>query len=107
MTMKQIRVRLSSAVDGAAAQVSLSDEERAALKIRATALGYSGVSTYVRAVGEVCALRGRERAEHFTVFDLLKEGADEAHMSLGAWLRVVALEAAGLSMLGAQLKAVG
>lgn len=107
--MKQIRIRLSPAAEGnLAAQVQLTDEEHAAITIAAAAFGFGsrGLSTYMRTVAERAAMRGRPVTEHRTVYELLSVAADEAHMPLGSWVRAVCLEAAGVSLLGAQLAAL-
>jgi hypothetical protein len=105
----QCRVRLASTHEsGAAAQIAFSEEEYNALRNVAVSLGYGNrrFSAMLRDVSEKAALAGRSESEHHTIHGLLQSAADDARLSLGAWMRLCALSAAGLSPLHKQLKAV-
>lgn len=98
----QVRVRLSSAVSGAAAQVALTEDEFTAVKNTATTYGYGtrGTSTFIRRCGELAAGPSEGYPD---VHSLLTAAASRSGLSLGAWLRICALYACGKSELCEQL----
>ncbi len=97
----QVRVRLSPAAEeGIAVQVALTPDEHAALSRLA---GHRKLSSWIRTVAERAALRGRTETEHRTVLALLTSAAEEARLPLSSWLRLVSLQAAGMSVLVEQL----
>jgi hypothetical protein len=98
----QVRVRLSSATEGSAAQVALTTEEYTALKLYAHTLGYGdrGTSTLIRRLGELAA--GPSEGYH-DVHSLLTDAAKRSGLSLGAWLRLLVLRALGMTELPEQM----
>ena len=102
----QIRVRLSSAVEGSAAQVKLTEDELALIKSTAASMGLGtrAVSTFIRRCGEVAA----GPSESYTnVHALLVDAASRSGLSLGSWLRIVTLSVCKSTILNEQLNRVG
>lgn len=94
----QLRIRLSPAVEGQAAQVKLYPKELAAIKKAAVELGYSvlrGTSSFVRDCG-VAAAAGYE-VEGAGIAEMLDRAAEAAGMNVSQWLRIIVLETVGLS----------
>ena len=102
----QIRVRLSSAVEGSAAQVKLTEDELALIKSTAASMGFGtrAVSTFIRHCGEVAA----GPSENYTnVHALLVDAASRSGLSLGSWLRIVTLSVCKSTILSEQLNRAG
>jgi hypothetical protein len=103
---RQLRIRLSSSVEGSACQVPLSEEEYIAVRNMAITYGFGatrGVSSFIRRLAELAA--GPSECYH-DVHSLLTDAASKAGVSLGAFMRLCVLEAIGKTQLKTQLTAL-
>lgn len=104
----QLRIRLSPAVEGQAAQVKLYPNELAAIKKAAVEMGYSvlrGTSSFVRDCG-IAAAKDYEpdpEGPEEPVIAMLERAAEAAGMNVSQWLRAIVLETVGLSTAARQV----
>lgn len=97
---QQIRVRLSPAVEGQAAQVSLTAAEKEAIKHAAVEIGYPprwGISSFVRDCGVAASADYYLPEDGEAVAPMLERAATASGCKVGAWLRLIVLEVIGLS----------
>jgi hypothetical protein len=102
-----VRVRLVPSHLGNATQVKLTEDEYEAIVKGAQELRLE-LSTFLRELGVAAAQDHHAQAARDVTGDLFKltvieRAADEAHMTVSEWLRVIAVHALGIGQLGAQM----
>lgn len=98
---EHIRVRLVPADFGHAIEVTLSTKERRALEKAAGRLGAgTRLSTFIRTLGAYGAAQMKAKGEpEVRLASQIEAAADACNMSVGEWLRVIALTAVGATPL--------